>query len=177
MVMGWGIFFFIGSDGTLMAMNSIRKFSEKFSPRCRGGTILALDSGARWVGLAISDESCRIAFPLQPIERGKERSIVGDIEQLIKEHRIEAMVMGLPLRLNGEDSRETQRARDLGHLLENHFDLPVLLWDERFSSDAACRLLRISPIRSKNAMMRHSMAAAWVLEAVLQGMEEVKREE
>lgn len=150
-----------------MAMDSIRKFYHGMQQAGRG-TILALDSGARWIGVAVSDDQHCLALPQNAFRRDQIPSFVTHIAQLMETHGSTGVVMGLPLRLSGGMSRETQRAKDLAQSLHQELKVPILLWDERFSSEGATRLMSHSPTRRKNGTMRHSIAAAWILDAVLQ---------
>lgn len=150
-------------------------FSNRKMSIRQEGAILAFDSGARWIGLAVSDRERRIALPLEPYKRQKGKDFINHSTQMIKEHGVTMLLMGLPLRLDGVESSSSQRARDLATLLKKNFKLPLIFYDERFSSEAAKRLQNLSPIRSKNVKMHHSMAALWVLEALLMRQQKDKK--
>lgn len=102
------------------------------------GRILGLDAGERRIGVAISDPDRSFALPLRSIlADGRE---LDALALLLDTEGVSEIVVGLPLSLSGEDSAQTSRARDFARLLEQRFQLPVHLWDERLSTQEALRL-------------------------------------
>lgn len=107
------------------------------------GRVLAVDLGEKRVGIALSDPSRTIARPFATLPRrlGK-RAPVQAILDLITEHEVEELVVGLPLALSGEDTDWTREVRTFAARLAERSGLAVHLVDERFSSVVAERAVR-----------------------------------
>ncbi|MBP5698011.1 MAG: Holliday junction resolvase RuvX, partial [Alphaproteobacteria bacterium] len=99
--------------------------------------ILGIDYGSKRMGLAVSDLLCTIASAYKILYRKKLEQDLVELEKIIKEKEIGAIVMGLPLQMNGEEGSMATEVRRFAEVLEKRFALPVLLWDERLSSSAA----------------------------------------
>jgi putative holliday junction resolvase len=135
---------------------------------------LGIDIGARRLGLALSDASGTLATPWQVIETGG--SLDADIEKLsaivtalrAEDDGLKAIVVGLPLRLDGTPTDETGRARELAARLENVTGLPVVLQDERLTSrEAEQRLaIRVTDWRKRKEKL-DAAAAAIILQDYL----------
>jgi putative holliday junction resolvase len=99
------------------------------------GRILGLDAGERRIGVAISDPGRSFALPLESVTvDGRELEAIAGI---VRNEAIEAIVIGLPLSLSGEDSDQTQRARDFAERAGQALGVEVHLVDERLSSSQA----------------------------------------
>ena len=123
---------------------------------------MAVDPGARRVGLALSDEEGRFASPLKTLTRSPGDNLV---TQLLGEARAagaELVVLGLPLRMNGDEGPEAKGARSLARALQKA-GLPTVLWDERLTTVAAERQLRASGKRGAAKKALLDQAAATVL--------------
>ena len=102
------------------------------------GRVLGLDAGERRIGVAISDPARSFALPLRSLlVDGRE---LESIRVLAAAEEVAEVVVGLPLSLRGEDSAQTQRARDFAARVGSSLGLPVHLWDERLSTAEAQRL-------------------------------------
>ncbi len=100
------------------------------------GKLLALDCGTRRTGVAISDKNQSIAFARPELEhRSKEECLV-QIQKLLTEENIVAIVMGRPIKLDGTETEQTQKVDDFAEGL-SAFGLPILMSDERLSSHFA----------------------------------------
>ena len=137
--------------------------------------VLGVDYGARRLGLALSDHSASLARPWQTVPAGPTpRASAEIISRLIAIARtndlseaegVEAIVVGLPRRLNGEDTDQTQPTRDFAAALENLSGLPVALQDERLSShEAESRLA----VKEKDWRRRKEMLDAAAAAVILQ---------
>ena len=105
--------------------------------------ILAIDYGERRVGVAISDPTATIAQPLPTLlRRAGKRPPVGKILEIIAEHDVSEIVVGLPLDLSGEDSDWTREVRAFAQKLQERSALPVSLLDERMTSVRAEKAVR-----------------------------------
>lgn len=135
------------------------------------GRIAAIDYGTVRVGLAISDERQIIA---QPIGFSQGMSTLPLTAQKIKEHlapylsSLEAIVIGLPLMLNGKESPTSLQVRQLAKILEELFALPVILWDERLTSAQVERTLKEANMRRKQRTKHtDTLAAVAILQSYL----------
>jgi len=105
--------------------------------------VLGIDFGLKRVGLALSDPSGTIASPLPTLKRrAGKRPPLKAIAELVEEHQVGAVVMGLPLALSGEDSEWTLAVREVAEALAERTGLPVHMVDERFTSVRAERAIR-----------------------------------
>lgn len=129
----------------------------------RGG-LLGLDLGTQTIGTAFCDAGWRIASPGKTLKRGKFGADRELLLELIRERSIKGIVVGLPLNMDGSEGPRAQSsrayARNLGVL-----GLPILLWDERWSTTGAERgLLDQDMSRAKRATRIDSAAAAVILQ-------------
>lgn len=104
--------------------------------------VLALDLGARRIGLAVSDSEGSVAFPAGFLERRDLRSDLEALAKLARERDIARVVVGLPLHMNGQAGEEATRARRFAEQLAAHTGLSVDLLDERWTTRQAERSLR-----------------------------------
>lgn len=97
--------------------------------------ILSIDFGLKRTGLAITDDAKMFAFGLDTVE---SKVLMEKIKSLVKDEKVDEIVIGLPKRLNNEDSHVTENVRLLKEAVENNFPvLTVALLDERFTSKMA----------------------------------------
>ncbi|MDP3741250.1 MAG: Holliday junction resolvase RuvX [bacterium] len=128
------------------------------------GRILALDYGTKRVGVAVSDESRKIAFPRAFIPTAEK----GKLIKLIKEQGIDQIVVGLPRNLSGQETESAEKARKFASWLERSSNLQVEFLDERFSTKEASNKLREIGVKSKAAKTKiDSMSACIILQAYL----------
>ena len=119
--------------------------------------VLALDYGAARCGCAISDPTGTLATPLSHIERPGTRRGLARVADLVREREAERVVVGLPLRLSGEDSAQTAETRAWADkLAERIRPIPLELYDERFTTAIAAR-------GSRDAVSSEDSRAAAVL--------------
>lgn len=121
--------------------------------------VLALDHGTVRIGCALSDPSGTLATPLPVIEPPEARAVA----ELVAEHEVERVVVGLPLHLSGEEGSQAGLARSFCHELEAILTVPVDTYDERLTS----RMADASRRRGASAA-RDSLAAAHLLETYLE---------
>lgn len=123
--------------------------------------VLALDHGTARIGCAISDPTGTLATPLPVIEPPEARAVA----ELVAEHGVELVVVGLPLHLSGEEGSQAALARTFCAELEAILDVPVETYDERLTT----RLADASR-RAGASAARDSLAAAHLLESYLAGL-------
>lgn len=137
----------------------------------RPGRILALDLGKRRIGLAISDELGITAQGLPTLDRTRIRDDLDALARLISERGVTLLVIGNPLHMSGAESRQGEYTRDFAERLADRTGVPVRLWDERWTSIAAERVLRDSGVSiEKRARAVDRLAAVILLESYLDSL-------
>jgi putative Holliday junction resolvase len=132
------------------------------------GRILGLDYGNRRIGMAVSDPLGLTAQPLPPIFREGDRKDVAEIGRRAAELGATAVVLGLPLLMNGDEGPAAARARDFGNRIEEELALPVTMWDERMTTVQSERHLVQSGVRrERRKELRDSLSAMFLLQSVL----------
>ena len=132
-----------------------------------GGVLLGLDLGTQTIGIAFCDDGWRFASAGKTLERGKFGRDLAVLRELVGERQVVGVVIGLPLNMDGSSGPRAQAsrayARNLGPL-----GLPVLLWDERWSTASAERAMIDQDMsRAKRAERIDSHAAAVILQAAI----------
>ncbi len=128
--------------------------------------ILALDVGSRRIGVAITDPLGITAQGLDTIQRQNKRRDLAALGRLLTEYQVREVVIGLPLRLSGAEGTQSEKMRRLADDLKAHFDITVHLWDERWTSTQANRLLRETELSiEKRGKAVDRMAAILILQS------------
>lgn len=139
--------------------------------------ILALDVGKKRIGLAVSDELGLTAQGMDTLERKRIREDLESLRCIALERRVGLLLIGKPLHMSGDESRQSEYTREFAERLGNHLKLPVVFWDERLTSAEAERLLReggATLAQRKKAVDR--MAAVLLLESYLGAQKDVESE-
>jgi putative holliday junction resolvase len=140
-------------------------FSGKLMPR----RILALDHGTKRIGVALSDELGWTAQPLETYERRTLERDVAHIQDLVQTHEVGQVLLGLPLRLNGEEGPAVQAVHQFLECLADALPVPVVTWDERMTTKAAEELLIAADMsRKKRKGVVDRVAAAILLQSYLE---------
>jgi len=129
--------------------------------------ILGLDWGSVRIGVAMSDEEQRMAFPLQhPIDK---KNALEEIRDLVTEYEIRRVVIGLPVSLQGNPTESTEKVKKFGAELEKELELMVDYFDERFSTVASTKSLHDQNIKEKEQRkIKDNIAAALMLQQYLE---------
>jgi putative Holliday junction resolvase len=139
------------------------------------GTLMGFDLGTRTLGVALSDVLRVIASPLVTLKRGNFASVVEALSVDVKKHAVCGFVIGLPLNMNASRGPRAQSARAFGQNIEKHFSLPVLLWDERWSTVAVTRtLVEAGRSRARRAELVDKLAAAYILQGALDRLKDIE---
>lgn len=136
-----------------------------------GLRILAVDPGSKRLGFALSDELGWFAQPLETYERRSMALDVAHIQQLVHQHDVREVVMGMPVRLDGHAGLEAESVQRLIETLERSLSVPVIAWDERLTTRSAEDLLiaaNVSRKKRKGAVDR--VAAALLLQSYLDSL-------
>ena len=135
------------------------------------GALLGLDLGTQTIGTAFCDAGWRFASPGKTLKRGKFGADKALLAALIAERDIKGIVIGLPLNMDGSEGPRSQSSRAYARNLSAALNLPVLLWDERWSTTSAERdLIGQDMSRAKRAERIDSAAAAVILQAAIDAL-------
>jgi putative Holliday junction resolvase len=135
-----------------------------------GGRLIALDVGTKTIGVAFCDAGWSFATPDKTIKRTKFSADKAALAALIARENIVGLVIGLPLSMDGSDSPRTQSTRAFARNLTD-VGLPILLWDERWSTQAVERaMIAADTSRAKRAERIDSAAAAFILQGAIDAM-------
>jgi putative Holliday junction resolvase len=130
--------------------------------------ILALDVGTKRIGVAVSDPLGITAQGLETIQRQNKRRDWEVLGEVLNKYDIKEIVVGLPLRLSGAEGTQSEKMRRFAEELHEKFGLPVHLWDERWTSTEANRLLRETNLSiEKRGKAVDRMAAILILQSWL----------
>ena len=130
--------------------------------------LLGLDVGTKTIGLALSDVSRSIATPYDTIRRTKFTEDAQVIRDIVQQQEVGALVIGLPINLDGSEGARAQSTRAFARNLGPIVKLPILFWDERLSTAAVERhLIEADASRKRRAEVVDRMAAAYILQGAL----------
>jgi putative Holliday junction resolvase len=133
-----------------------------------GARLLGLDVGTKTIGLALSDVTRMIASGLTTLARGKFAADGRRLLEIVREHDIGGLVIGLPVNLDGSEGPRAQATRAFARNLAKLTPLPMLLWDERLTTAAAERsLLEADVSRRRRAEVIDKVAATLILQGAL----------
>lgn len=130
--------------------------------------VLGIDAGEARIGLAVGEIEARLAFPLAIIERrGRGNGWAAEaVAQRARAERVEQVVVGLPVNIDGSEGRQAARTRALGERIAQASGLPVSFWDERMSSFVAeQRMAAAQPGRYQAGSHADAVAASVILQA------------
>lgn len=125
--------------------------------------ILALDLGKKRIGMALSDELGITAQGLPTLERRNKRLDFAALRAVVHENNVRQIVLGLPLRMSGEEGSQADWVRSFAEDLKDHVDVPIDLRDERWTSKQAERVLMGSGIRKQDRKPAIDRMAAVIL--------------
>ncbi len=135
-----------------------------------GGVLLALDLGTKTIGTAFCDAGWRFASPGKTLKRGKFSADKAKLAELIAERSAKGIVIGLPINMDGSEGPRSQSSRAYARNLAD-LGLPILLWDERWSTaDAERGLIGQDMSRAKRAERIDSAAAAVILQGAIDAL-------
>jgi len=150
------------------------EFSDMKTLLVREGRLMALDVGTKTIGIATSDLRRMLATPQLLLKRTKLAADLASLADLAKKHEVKALVVGLPLNMDGTEGPRCQSIRQFVANIAAHAPsalaaLPVVLQDERLSTAAVTRGMidDYDMSRAKRAERVDAAAAAWILESAL----------
>ena len=148
-----------------MICDTIEDFAPALAPM---QPLLGLDLGTKTIGLALSDRLWTTATPLSTIKRKKFGLDAAALMQVVDQHEVGGLVLGLPLNMDGTEGPRVQSTRAFVRNLQPLCDLPVTFWDERLSTVAAEKaLLEADTTRKRRAEVIDHVAASYILQGAL----------
>ncbi len=131
---------------------------------------MGLDVGTKTIGVALCDAMWTIATPAELIRRTKFAADLQKLADLARAQHVAGIVVGLPLNLDGSDSPRTQSVRAFARNLAP-LARPILLWDERWSTQAVTRtLIDADASRARRAELVDKMAAGYILQGAIDAL-------
>ena len=141
-----------------------------------GQRLIGLDLGTKTIGTALSDPGLMIATPLTTIKRTKFGKDAAALLDLCEKQNVGAIVLGLPINMNATEGPRAQATRAFARNLQKLTDLPIVLWDERWSTAAAQRVMIEADLsRAKRAARIDAAAAGFILQGVLDRLAGLRR--
>ena len=139
---------------------------------------MGLDLGTKTIGVAISDSLQNIATSLETVKRSKFKADSARLLEIIDEHEIIALILGLPLNMDGSEGPRAQSTRAFARNMANLIEIPLIFWDERLSTVAAERtLIEADSSRKRRKEVIDKMAANIILQGALDRLQYIRHDE
>ncbi len=136
----------------------------------QGGVLIGLDVGTKTIGTAFCDAGWTFASPAELVRRAKFSKDKSALAQMMATRATKGIVIGLPLNLDGSESPRSQSTRAFARNIED-MGLPILLWDERWSTQAVERAMIAADVtRAKRAERIDNGAAAFILQGAIDAL-------
>ena len=146
-------------------MITIDEFKKKYATRSR---LIGIDLGSKRIGIGISDEYRKIATPYKTINKTNIDDLIKQLKEIISENNIKGIIIGNPINMDGTLGKSSQSVKDTANNLSNFIDIPICLWDERFSTVGAFNISSQLDINvSKREKDIDKNAAAFILQGAL----------
>ena len=130
--------------------------------------IMAIDYGDARTGVAISDLLCSITGSTQVIHGRMQEKLIASLMQIVSENEIGEIVVGLPRNMDGSEGPRAELCRQVAARVEEATGLPVKLWDERWTTVEAHRILNVHNYHGKKRKNTvDAVAASLILEGYL----------
>lgn len=121
--------------------------------------VIALDYGSARTGVAVSDPTGTVARPLGVVEKVGTESGLAELARIVREEEAERVVVGLPLTLRGTHGEQAAETERFVETLRSVVDVPVELYDERFTTDLAQRTAGEAP---EDALAAAHLLSGWL---------------
>ena len=146
-------------------MLDIEVFIEKIKKKSR---LLGVDPGGKRIGIAISDENKIVATPYTTIIKENYTDMISQISKIVEEYKIDGIVVGNPINMDGSEGPSSQSAKDLAKNLSKDITKNITLWDERLSSQGAFNLSNELAINSSKKLKKlDENSAQFILQGAL----------
>jgi putative Holliday junction resolvase len=135
--------------------------------------VLGLDIGEKRIGIAVSDELGYTAQGLQVLNRNSLEADLKVLQEIIKETDATEVVVGLPKNMDGSLGESAQKVLSFANKMEESITVPVILWDERWTTAEATRLLVEADLsRTKRRKVVDKLAAVLILQGYLDSLDD-----
>lgn len=151
------------------AVHSLPEFKSLLPAK---GRLVGLDVGTETIGVALSDATRMIASADKTITRSKWSKDVEALTAMMEGNEIGGFVVGYPLNMDGSAGPRAQATRAFARNLQQEFQLPILLWDERLSTAAVNRMMidEMDINRKRRSELVDKLAASYILQGVLDAL-------
>ena len=130
--------------------------------------ILGLDIGEKTIGVAVCDPLGYTAQGVTTIKRKNKAADIEEIKKICTEYGVESIVIGLPKNMNGTIGPQGEKIMNLGEVIKNNVELPIIFWDERLTTVAAHRVMLEADLsRNKRKKIVDKLAAMYILQGYL----------
>ncbi len=128
-----------------------------------------MDVGTKTIGMAVSDPMEIIATPLGCYKRKGLKKDLEFLDNLIKEKKIEKVIVGYPVYLDGKESKMTKFVRKFYYKIKDRWGIEVILWDERLTTEEAIEILKEKNIKDYREIKKRKdeISAAIILKNYL----------
>ncbi|MDP3114693.1 MAG: Holliday junction resolvase RuvX [Candidatus Cloacimonadaceae bacterium] len=132
--------------------------------------ILTVDYGSARIGIAMSDPLRIFAKPFKVLENRGFKALLQELKQLVAIHEVGLVILGMPYAIDGGNTAKTIEIHNLYAKLKHKLGVPVITWDERYStSDAIAELKMMGLSLEESKKLRDAMAACLILKSYLDG--------
>jgi putative Holliday junction resolvase len=143
----------------------IDEFKKKIGNNSR---LLGVDPGKKNIGLAICDENKIVATPFKTLKKNNFKDFLNEIKEIIEKNQIKGIVVGNPINMDGSEGKSSQSAKDLASNLSKNITIPIVLWDERLSSEGAFKITSNLNTNASNRIKNlDKNAAAFILQGAI----------
>ena len=141
------------------------------------GSLLGLDHGRKTIGIALSDSAMTMALPLKTLIKTKQIHDFDMLINIIQSRSIVGIVLGYPLHENGDAGARAQSVRAFARNFLAVYDIPLLLWDERYSTQImeAEMIEKLDMSRAKRKQKIDALAAQYILQTALDAIHTQKK--
>ena len=145
---------------------TIEEFKKNIDNNSR---LLGIDPGKKNIGIAICDENKVVATPLKIIKKNKFQILLKEIQEIIKENNIKGVVIGNPINMDGSFGKASQSATGFAKNLSINISIPIVLWDERLSTEGSFKITRnLGTNVSDRVKKLDKNAAAFILQGAIE---------
>ena len=146
-------------------MVTLDELKDKLASNAR---LIGLDLGTKRIGIAICDDKRKIASPYKTIEYKNMDYLVNELKNIIKDNNIFAVIIGIPINMDGSFGKSAQSINDKAKIIEKELNLLIAMWDERLSTSGAFNISSNLDINfSKKKKNIDEKAAAFILQGAL----------